>query len=111
MVKYEPVTLDGVFAALADPTRRAITQRLAASEASVSELAEPFDMTLPAISKHLGVLEQAGLIERRKEGRVRYCRLVPGPLELAEEWIAHYLAFWNDRFTGLHDHLRRENAE
>src|SRR5207244_697057 len=93
MVKYAPSSLDAVFGALADPTRRAIAERLAAGPASVTELAGPFEVTLPAILKHLAVLEHAGLVERRKEGRVRYCRLVPEQLETVAAWIDHYGAF------------------
>jgi DNA-binding transcriptional ArsR family regulator len=83
-------SLDATFAALADPTRRAILERLMREDAAVSELAEPFDMSLPAISKHLAVLERAGLIERVKDGRNRRCRLLEGPMRDALEWIAIY---------------------
>jgi DNA-binding transcriptional ArsR family regulator len=108
MVKYMPSSLDAVFGALADPTRRAIAERLAEGPASVSELAEPFQVTLPAIVKHLAVLEHAGLVENRKEGRVRYCRLVPEQLDVAAVWIERYATFWRDRFDGLHRYLREE---
>ena|SRR5438876_11113784 len=100
--------LGAVFAALADPTRRAIAERLSEGEASVTELAEPFDVTLPAILKHLHVLEEAGLLEHRKAGRVRYCRLVPGALDEAEQWLAYYRRFWTQRLAGLHKHLEAE---
>ncbi len=94
-------SLDAVFGALADPTRRAIVERLTGGEASVGELAEPFDMSLPAISKHLTVLEDAGLLARRKDGRVRHCRLIEAPMRDALEWIATYGSFWEDRLDSL----------
>jgi DNA-binding transcriptional ArsR family regulator len=93
--------LDRTFAALADPTRRAILARLACGQASVGELAAPFDMSLPAVSKHLKVLEQAGLIERRREGRNQFCRVNGAPLRDADEWLARYRAFWEDRLDSL----------
>jgi DNA-binding transcriptional ArsR family regulator len=108
MVKYRSSSLDAVFGALADPTRRAIAERLAAGPASVSELAEPFEVTLPAIVKHLAVLEHAGLVENRKEGRVRYCSLVPEQLDVAAAWIERYGSFWRERFDGLRRYLREE---
>jgi DNA-binding transcriptional ArsR family regulator len=101
VAKYSSGSLDAVFAALADPTRRAMTERLSHGEATVSELAEPFDLALPTITKHLRTLEHAGLIEHWKTGRVRHCRLVPGPLEQADAWLAHHRAFWSQRFAGL----------
>jgi DNA-binding transcriptional ArsR family regulator len=110
MAKYERGSLDAVFAALADPTRRAMTERLARGDASVGQLAEPFALTLPTVTKHLAVLEHATLIEHWKEGRVRYCRLVPAPLDDADAWIAYHRAFWRGRFRGLHDYLRRDPA-
>ena len=94
-------SLDAVFAALADPTRREILARLSQGEASVKELAEPFEMTLPGVSKHLGVLEKAGLLIRTKEGRVRHCRLVSEPMGEALRWIAHYGRFWEEQFDSL----------
>jgi len=108
MVKHQSSSLDAVFAALGDPTRRAIAERLAGGAASVSELAEPFELTLPAIVKHLGVLEHAGLVEDWKEGRIRYCRLVPEQLDRAAAWIDQYTTFWRARFDGLHEFLRTE---
>lgn len=95
------------FAALADPTRRAILARLADGEATVNELAEPFDMSLQAISKHLKVLERAGLISRGREAQWRPCRLETAPLEGASEWIDRYRERWSDRF----DRLDREIAK
>jgi DNA-binding transcriptional ArsR family regulator len=104
--------LDDTFAALADPTRRQILVTLAEGDHSVGELAAPFDMSLPAISKHLTVLERAGLITRESEGRVRRCRLEPAPLAGALEWIAQYGRFWEDRFDSLERLLaeRRDEA-
>jgi DNA-binding transcriptional ArsR family regulator len=94
-------SLDETFAALADPTRREILGTLAEGERTVSELAEPFEMSLPAISKHLGVLERAGLITRERQGRVRRCSLEPEPLADALEWIAAYGRFWEERLDSL----------
>jgi DNA-binding transcriptional ArsR family regulator len=93
--------LDATFGALSDPTRRAIVERLTRGEASVGELAEPFDMSLPAISKHLTVLEDAGLLVRAKEGRTRRCRLVEEPMRDALEWIANYGSFWEGQLDSL----------
>src|SRR5207247_4093546 len=88
--------LDRTFAALADPTRRAILARLASGEASVTELAAPFEMSLPAVSKHLKVLERAGLIARGRDAQWRPCRLEAGPLKDVSEWVEHYRRFWQD---------------
>lgn len=93
--------LDAVFAALADPTRRAILARLASGEASVMELARPFEMSQPAISKHLRVLERAGLISRGREAQRRPRRLEAKPLAEATEWLEHYRQFWEGRFQHL----------
>jgi len=93
--------LDATFGALSDPTRRAIVERLRRGDASVGELAEPFDMSLPAVSKHLTVLERAGLVERVKEGRTRRCRLVDEPMREALEWIASYGRFWEGQLDSL----------
>jgi DNA-binding transcriptional ArsR family regulator len=103
--------LDATFRALADPTRRAMVARLARGDATVSELAEPFDVSLPAISKHLRVLEAAGLLRRERQGRAHRCRLRPEPLAGAAEWIAHYRAFWEARFDALGRHLARAARE
>ena len=97
--------LNATFAALADPTRRAILTRLASGESSVSELAEPFEMSMPAISKHLKVLQRAGLIERRREAQWRPCRLAAGPLKDASDWLEHYRRFWEEAFDRLEDYL------
>jgi DNA-binding transcriptional ArsR family regulator len=93
--------LDATFAALADPTRRAILARLAAGEASVMELAEPFAMSQPAISKHLKVLERAGLISRGRDAQRRPCRLEPAPLAAADQWLERYRQFWEASFERL----------
>src|SRR6185436_1961526 len=99
--------LSSVFAALADPTRRAILARLADGEASVNELAEPFPVSLQAISKHLKVLERAGLITRGKEAQWRPCRLEPSPLKEVVEWMEQYRRFWDERYERLDTYLRR----
>src|SRR5216684_232701 len=101
-----PDRLDATFAALADPTRRAILARLASGETSVTELAEPFEISLPAISKHLKVLERAGLIARGREAQWRPCRLAAGPLKDAADWLDHYRRFWDESFDRLEDYLR-----
>jgi DNA-binding transcriptional ArsR family regulator len=98
--------LTTTFAALADPTRRAILARLASGESSVTRLAEPFEMSLPAISKHLKVLERAGLIARGREAQWRPCRLEAGPLKDASKWLEHYRRFWEQSFDRLADYLR-----
>ncbi len=108
MVKRRPNSdaLDAVFSALADPTRRGIVVRLAEGEASVSELARPFDVSLPAVTKHLAVLERAGLLEHHKQGRVRRCRLVAAPLRVADDWLSTYRVFWERRLDSLAQHLK-----
>ncbi|SRR5208283_305658 len=98
--------LSTTFAALADPTRRAILARLVSGGASVSELAEPFDISMPAISKHLKVLERAGLIARGREAQWRPCRLHAGPLKDVANWAEHYRRFWEESFDRLDDYLR-----
>jgi DNA-binding transcriptional ArsR family regulator len=98
--------LSETFAALADPTRRAILSRLASGEASVTELAEPFEMSMPAISKHLKVLERAGLIGRGREAQWRPCRLEAGPLKDVAGWVERYRRFWEQSFDRLEDYLR-----
>ena len=99
-------TLTRTFSALADPTRRAILARLAAGEASVTELAQPFAMSLPAISKHLKVLERAGLITRGREAQWRPCRLEARPLKGAVDWLEHYRIFWEQSLDRLEDYLK-----
>jgi len=97
--------LSTTFAALADPTRRAILARLASGEVSVTELAEPFEMSLPAVSKHLKVLERAGLIARGRDAQWRPCRLSAGPLRDVADWVEHYRRFWTESFDRLDDYL------
>jgi DNA-binding transcriptional ArsR family regulator len=97
--------LTTTFSALADPTRRAILARLSAGEASVSELAEPFAMSMPAVSKHLKVLERAGLIARSREAQWRPCRLEAGPLKEANAWLDGYRRFWEESFDRLDEYL------
>jgi len=108
MVNYKmlPDNLSVTFAALADPTRRAILARLVSGETSVTALAEPFSMSLPAISKHLKVLERAGLITRGREAQWRPCRLEAAPLGDAADWLEAYRRFWEESFDRLEDHLR-----
>jgi DNA-binding transcriptional ArsR family regulator len=99
--------LDDTFAALADPTRRAIVARLARGEATVTELAEPHDMSLPAISKHLRVLERAGLITRSREAQTRPCKLSPKPLDEAITWIEKHKAMWEGRLDRLDAYVKQ----
>ena len=103
--------LSTTFAAIADPTRRAILARLSRGEAAVKDLARPFDMTLPAISKHLKVLEKAGLIERSRDAQSRPCALRAKPLKEAASWIDRYRAFWEERFDRLDDYLKELQSE
>lgn len=103
--------LSGTFAALADPTRRAILARLAAGEATVTELAAPFRMSLPAVSKHLKVLERAGLIVRGRSAQWRPCRLEAAPLREANAWLERYRQFWEGGFDRLEEHLRELQKE
>jgi DNA-binding transcriptional ArsR family regulator len=102
-----PDHLSTIFAALADPTRRAILARLSSGEASVTELAEPFDMSLPAVSKHLKVLERAGLIERGREAQWRPCRLRANPLREVDDWVEQYRRHWEESFDRLDEYLRK----
>lgn len=101
MVQRSETALDGVFQALSDPTRRAILARLARGPALVTELAAPFPTSLNAISKHLRVLERAGLMRRRVQGREHHCSIAPGPLKGAAQWIAFYERFWQDKLGAL----------
>jgi DNA-binding transcriptional ArsR family regulator len=110
MVKYVGAAaadrLSATFAALADPTRRAILSRLAKSEASVTELARPFAMSMPAVSKHLKVLERAGLITRGRDAQWRPCRLEAAPLKDVADWVEEYRRFWAGSFDRLDDYLQ-----
>ena len=103
--EMSPDRLSTTYAALADPTRRAILARLASGEASVTELAEPFDLSLPAVSKHLKVLERAGLITRGRRAQWRPCQLDPAPLKDAADWLEDYRQFWEQSFDRLDDYL------
>ena len=106
-----PDPLSMTLAALADPTRRAILSRLSLGETSVMELAEPFDMSLPAISKHLKVLEHAGLISRGREAQWRPCRIEPRALKSVDDWLERYRRFWEERFDRLDEYLRELQAK
>lgn len=101
----EPVNLNRVFQALADPTRRAVLERLTSGPARMSELAQPFNMALPSFSQHLDVLENCGLVRSRKAGRVRTYQLAPQPLQVAEQWMAEQRAIWEVRLEQLDDYL------
>jgi DNA-binding transcriptional ArsR family regulator len=103
--------LSATFAALADPTRRGILARLSLGEASVSELSKPFDISGPAISKHLKVLERAGLITRGREAQWRPCKIEPQALKGVDDWLEHYRKFWEERLDRLDDYLRTLQAE
>ena len=103
--------LSNTFAALADPTRRAILARLALGETSVTELAEPFEMSMPAVSKHLKVLERAGLIARGREAQWRPCRLSATPLKEVADWLDHYRSFWEQSLDRLDHYLRELQAK
>ena len=111
MVNHLSTSLNLTFSALSDPTRRAILEHLAHGETSVTTLAQPFGISLPAISKHLRVLEKASLVSRRKEGRVHVLRLEAAPIETAAEWMAFYQRFWGERLDDLADHLARSENE
>ena len=102
------ISLARTFAALADPTRRAMVARLARGEAAINELAAPFALSLPAVTKHLAVLERAGLLTRQKRGRVTWCRLDAAPMRDAAGWLAHYQAFWEGQFDALATYLEEE---
>ena len=110
MVNYTEETLNNTFAALADPTRRAILKRLSFGDSSVTALAEPFDVSLPAISKQLRVLERAGLLTQEKDGRVRRCRLEALPMKEAVEWIAQYQRFWENQLESLANFLEETSS-
>ena len=114
MVKYQKIDLDATFGALADPIRRSILERLAQGESSVTALAQPFNVSLPAVSKHLRVLGKAGLLTQERDGRVRRCRLDAGPMKNASEWIASYRRFWEDQLDSLADYvdqLQRDQSQ
>lgn len=106
-----PDPLSATFAALADPTRRAILARLSSGEASVTQLAEPFEMSMPAVSKHLKVLERAGLIARGREAQWRPCRLEAAPLKEAADWVEEYRRFWEQSFDRLDEYLQELKSQ
>ncbi len=106
-----PDRLSTTLAALADPTRRAILARLALGETSVTELAEPFEMSLPAVSKHLKVLERAGLIARGREAQWRPCRIEPAALKHVDDWLEEYRRLWDSRLDRLDDYLKKLQAK
>jgi DNA-binding transcriptional ArsR family regulator len=110
-VDNQSLALDAVFHALADPTRRAVVQRLGRGPANVSDLAKPFDMALPSFMKHISVLENAGLIKSRKEGRVRSCVLRPKTLSAAEKWIGEQREAWASRYDNLDNLLAKMNGD
>lgn len=103
--------LSATFAALADPTRRAILLRLSQGESSVTELAEPFEMSLPAVTKHLRVLERAGLVQKGRDAQRRPCRINAAPLQQATDWMAQYRQFWEDRLDRLDSYLQQLQAQ
>ncbi len=107
MVKYNSIRLDRTFAALADPTRRGILAELSRGDCCVTDLAKPYRMSLPAVSKHLRVLENAGLVRRRRNGRVHRLRLEAQPMKQAQEWIEEYRRFWEERLDRLDEYLKK----
>jgi DNA-binding transcriptional ArsR family regulator len=111
MVNYSPAGLDATFSALGDPTRRAILARLSQGESSIVELAAPFDVSLPAILKHVRVLEDAGLLARQKDGRVNRCWLQAKPMRDAAAWIEEYRQFWERQFDALASFLEQNQKE
>jgi DNA-binding transcriptional ArsR family regulator len=110
MVKYS-TSLDATFSALSDPTRRTILLMLQRGQASVTELARPHDISMPAILKHLNVLEQAGLIEQKKTGRVRMCRLTVAPMQQAADWLSLYRVFWENQLDNLGRFLEQTDPQ
>jgi len=111
MVNYRTPSLDRTFAALADPTRRRILEHLAGGERCVTDLAKPHRMSLPAVSKHLRVLEQAGLVKRRRDGRVHSLKLEAKPMKEVQQWIEEYRRFWEESFDRLDDYLKELQAK
>ena len=107
MVKCSPQQLDRTFAALADPTRRRILEHLAGGDRCVTDLARPYRMSLPAVSKHLRVLENAGLVRRKRDGRVHRLKLEAKPMQQAQAWIEEYRKFWEESFDRLDDYLKQ----
>ena len=110
MVNHSPELLDRTFAALADPTRRLMLERLALGECNVTDLAKPHRMSLPAVSKHLRVLEKAGLISRQRHGRIHQLKLEAEPMQKAQQWIEEYRRFWDASLDRLDDYLKQLQA-
>lgn len=110
MVNNNSTQLNHLFSALADPTRRAMLGRLAQKQMTVKELSAPFSISKPAISKHLKILERAGLLRRDVDGRVHHCQLQVGPLRDAADWVSHFEQFWNDKFDALEEFLHEEDT-
>jgi DNA-binding transcriptional ArsR family regulator len=110
MVQLQADRLDDVLSAISDPTRRAIVARLAQGRASMSQLAEPLPMSLPAVIKHVRVLERAGLVTHRKEGRTRFCELHPEPLAAVDGWLDHYREFWDGQLDSLVKHFETRST-
>jgi DNA-binding transcriptional ArsR family regulator len=111
MVNHSTTHLDAVFSALADPTRRAILAQLSDGESAISTLKAPHKMSLPGVMKHLTVLEEAGLVERQKMGRVVHCRLAAAPLKEAASWIAEYRQFWDQQLDSLANYLNSKKTK
>lgn len=111
MVKYSPRLLDRTFGALADPTRRRILEQLAHGDRCVTDIARPYSMSLPAVSKHLRVLEKAGLVRRRRDGRVHRLKLDAAPMKQAQQWIEEYRRFWEESFDRLDEYLKELQAK
>jgi len=111
MVKYSSTSLDRTFAALADPTRRRILATLSRGDSCVTDIAKPYRMSLPAVSKHLNVLENAGLIKRQRDGRVHRLQLQAEPMRKAQQWIEEYRRFWEQSFDRLENYLQELQAE
>ncbi|MEO8206297.1 MAG: metalloregulator ArsR/SmtB family transcription factor [Chthoniobacterales bacterium] len=111
MVKYSSRHLDLVFSALCDPTRRRMLEMLARAEYTVTELAKPFKMSLPAVSKHIRVLEKAGLIRRRRDGRIHHVRLESRPMQQASAWMDQYRKFWEAQFDALTRYLEKPTTK
>ncbi len=107
MVEYNDKALDATFSALSDPTRRAILSRLALNDLTVSEIAEPYEMSLAAVSKHISVLAKAHLVSQQKEGRIRRCRLEPEALNAVSNWIEHYQRFWQGNLQSLENFMEK----
>jgi DNA-binding transcriptional ArsR family regulator len=107
MIEYTDKNLDATFSALSDPTRRAILLRLARNDLNVTEIAEPYEMSLAAVSKHIGVLTRANLVSQHKQGRIRRCRLEPQALNAVADWIEYYQSFWQSNLLSLENYMEK----